>query len=526
MSIKVSELKKQIIERNFDDRDNQLVYCRMLLEHAQKEHNEEDIAFAYLWIADYYYYVKRDMNALQANLELARKHMTSQPSRNLIHYYILKAMNNDSTYDVLSRLDCYLEIIKNARALNDKLSITTANGNIAELFHLCHDYKTAQTYSVTVYEQYKVLENARAYNKAILLTNIVELSYYANDASKALYYIEELKNLHGDFKLYPIYLNICYIRYYTMTLQMEDTQRLERELLQQLKLVEANRDIKYECLIIMIESMLAMKAADEVFELIQYMETLFSESDINRWLQILKMRIEYATLLHDTEMLTNEYKRYIKAYELVEKANQDTKIKGLRAHIEIQNIMKHEETLLVDNRSLENESMLDMMTKLYNRRYFNNCLVKLQQRTSLQSSGFALFDVDYFKEYNDVYGHIKGDQVLIQVADILKNTNHKNIIPCRFGGDEFICIFIDMDEEAIEAYIRNVMKQLKATAIPHIASKCTSIVTLSIGYGMRSIHEGFHHDELLEEIDKALYVSKQKGRDTFTKSRTDGDQHA
>lgn len=523
MDINVIELKRKIVESKRNDKDNQMKYCDMLLKHALKEGNDENIAYAYLWMADYSYYVKRDMNSLDSYLNKAKAHLSMEPSYNLIIYYTLKAMNNDATYDLLSRLDAYLEIIYNGKMIGDEVNVVIANGNIAELFHLCRDYQTALAYGITVYEQYKKLPNARDVNKTILLANIVECSCYVNDANHALYYIEELEKIPQTFVYYKIYLNICYLRYYSMKPMAADALQIERVLLHQLKYEDANRDTKYECFMIMVEAMLTIRAAQEMEELIIYMESIFNESDANRWLQIQKMRIAYYTLMNDKSALAKQYQIYVKTYARVEKANQETNIKGVRATIEIQNIKRQEKTLLENNRSLETESMIDVMTKLYNRRYFNAILTKLQQEKTLEHLGFSIFDVDYFKEYNDTYGHIKGDQVLIKVGQILRNTKDNRITPCRFGGDEFICVFANMSDEEIGDYIISVMKQLKETAIPHVSSKCTAIVTLSIGYGMENVNKDFNQDQLLERIDQALYESKRKGRNMCTKIRMAGD---
>lgn len=522
MDINVSEQKKKIIGSKTSRKNDWMADCELLLKHATAEGNDEDIAFAYLWMAEYSYYVEKDMEGLDLYLNKAKAHLSMEPSQNVIQYYTLKAMNNDATYDLLSRLDAYFEIINNGKQIGDELNVVIANGNIAELFHLCHDHRTALTYGITVYEQYKNLANAGDENKTILLANIVEASCYINDEDKALRYIEELEKIPDTFAHYEIYLNICYLRYYSMKRMHEETLRIERALLDRLKSIDANLDTKYECLVIMLEAMLNIGAAQEMEELILYAESIFDESDTNRWLRMQKMRIEYYTLIDDKPALGKQYQVYVKAYEQVEKANLETKRKGVRASLEIQSLMREEEKLLVNNRSLKTESMLDGMTKLYNRRYFNLLLVELRQENTLQRLGFAIFDVDYFKEYNDVYGHLEGDGVLIKVGQILKNTEDERITPCRFGGDEFICAFANMSDEEIEHYIVGVMKQLKEAAIPHSASKCADVVTLSIGYGAELVGAQFNKDELLEKIDLALYGSKRKGRDTYTKIRMAG----
>lgn len=521
----IIEIKNKITDNNFSSREERLEYCNLFLKYSLEENNQDDIAYAYLSLASYYANVVHDTNMLNKYMKKARKYLSNEPSPNLIIYHTLKALNDNTTFDLLSRLDSYLEIIRVADILGVPSKAYFAYGNIAELFRLCQDYETALEYSIETYEKYKSNSENYTNNKVITLTNIVELLNYTNKVDEIPFYIKEIEKLNWNSKVYPILLNICYLRLYSMRHDNENVITTNEKLLDLIRSFPSSKSFKYDCVVIMIEAMMHINAFEEVQKLITFMEETFEVTDINEWLQIQKIKIEYFKETQDEESLKQQYLNYFRAYERVEKEKQATKILGIRAHIEIQDILKHEKKLLVDNKSLKNESMIDVMTQLYNRRYINTFFLNIVNDTSINTLGFAIFDVDYFKEYNDTYGHLMGDQVLVDIANILKSTDNPNIKPCRFGGDEFVCIFTNMTDVEIESYIIGILEKLKKKAIHHSSSKCSNEVTLSIGYGVSNLDKNFNYKNLLENIDTVLYNSKRKGRNTYTKYTNEGDDN-
>lgn len=525
---RIIELKNKIANNSFSSREDRFDSCNELLTLTLKENSKDDIAFAYLSLASYYANVAHDMTLLSQYMQKTREYLSMEPSVDLIAYYTLKALSDDTTFDLLSRLDCYLEIIRIAEILNIESKAFFAYGNIAELFRLCQDYETALEYSIETYDKYMSSEENYANNKVITLTNIVELLNHIGKVDDVPFYISEIEKLNWESKVYPILLNICYLRLYSMQKDKEKAVQLNQKLLTTVKEFPANKNFKYDCVINMAEAMMYVEAFDEVLTIVEYMEELFSSEDVNEWLQIQKIKIEYYEKTHNEDNLKYQYINFIKAYENVETENQSTKIAGIRAHIEIQNIIKHEEKLLDDNASLRTDSLVDVMTQLYNRRYINTFLMNISDDQKLKSIGFAILDVDYFKEYNDTYGHIKGDQVLIEISNIIRSIASLSpdcIKACRIGGDEFFCIFLNTSEDEVETYIKEAVNQLSIKAIQHETSKCANRVTLSIGFGVEEMTPDFNPQRLLEKIDAVLYNSKRSGRNTYSKYVSEGENH-
>ncbi|MEW5289756.1 diguanylate cyclase [Erwinia papayae] len=161
-------------------------------------------------------------------------------------------------------------------------------------------------------------------------------------------------------------------------------------------------------------------------------------------------------------------------------------------------------------------SHTDPLTKIGNRRYFFNqgegLLLKLgeiKDRILL-----AVIDFDFFKKYNDFYGHPQGDECLRMVANILaENIEAETDILARIGGEEFALIKTVSNEREAEEQITKLCDSVVSAAIPHTASE-TGIVTISIGYVTESYSKNTTLDSLVSRADRALYVAKNSGRNT------------
>jgi diguanylate cyclase (GGDEF)-like protein len=173
-------------------------------------------------------------------------------------------------------------------------------------------------------------------------------------------------------------------------------------------------------------------------------------------------------------------------------------------------------TIESQNNELKKRSEIDPLTGLSNRLALET---KLQQawellgRTSAPLS-VLLVDIDYFKAYNDHYGHPAGDDALKQVASILDNAIHrKTDMAARYGGEEFILVLPGTGGEAAEALARRVHEHIRAAQIEHRQSKVADHLTVSIGIASVTPNIDISVTDLIRSADNALYKAKANGRD-------------
>ena len=173
--------------------------------------------------------------------------------------------------------------------------------------------------------------------------------------------------------------------------------------------------------------------------------------------------------------------------------------------------------LTVANLSLESLAHSDGLTGVANRRYFDRMLHEsLQQaRVNGQPISLILIDIDYFKHYNDTYGHVAGDECLKSIALILKNfASGENELPARYGGEEFAVILPGYNLEETLKLARTIVSTVYQLEIPHLNSGLAAKrVTLSAGCATQRLSQGQEPlSDLIERADEALYRAKRQGR--------------
>ena len=173
------------------------------------------------------------------------------------------------------------------------------------------------------------------------------------------------------------------------------------------------------------------------------------------------------------------------------------------------------------NRQLKQLAILDPLTGVANRRYFDRVLKNEWHRLAREQKPLSLImcDIDCFKAYNDTYGHPAGDSCLKQVADVLKqSTKRAADSVARYGGEEFAVILPDTDARGALFVAQNISQRLKKRKIPHCASTVSDYVTISIGIATEIPTSIAKIDNLLEIADNALYQAKDQGKNQIVHS--------
>ncbi|WP_244906760.1 sensor domain-containing diguanylate cyclase [Neobacillus soli] len=172
------------------------------------------------------------------------------------------------------------------------------------------------------------------------------------------------------------------------------------------------------------------------------------------------------------------------------------------------------------NELLNRLSYMDGLTGIANRRYFDETLEKEWTNCLSSNSPLTLmmFDIDYFKKYNDTYGHLTGDFCLQLIAQTIKDqiTGNSDFTFYRYGGEEFALILpstIISDGIKVAQHIQETIQSLH---IPHSSSEIADNVTLSIGLGTIVPTSSTKPQALIQRADSALYLSKTKGRNTIS----------
>lgn len=192
----------------------------------------------------------------------------------------------------------------------------------------------------------------------------------------------------------------------------------------------------------------------------------------------------------------------------------ENSIKSYQLIKEIEHSKKTKIKLEKANKQLEIFSNYDALTNIPNRRYLFTHLKKVTNLSFREKTPLTLLiiDIDYFKQYNDNYGHIKGDHCLRKLSEILTTSlKRKSDFVARYGGDEFVVILPNTDRDGAISIINEIISYLKEKNLEHKYSTASNRITLSIGGYSISGHNRITPRNFIKKADECLYIVKEKG---------------
>lgn len=171
------------------------------------------------------------------------------------------------------------------------------------------------------------------------------------------------------------------------------------------------------------------------------------------------------------------------------------------------------------NQNLLELSERDSLTKLYNRRTFDERAESAWKQAARNNEALAILimDIDHFKLYNDTYGHMAGDECITRVAEAIQESlSRPGDIVARYGGEEFIALLTDTQEDGAYHVAERIRRRVEALNIRHRESTTANHITISVGGAVINHTAGTELCDQINAADRALYASKKAGRDRVT----------
>ncbi len=229
--------------------------------------------------------------------------------------------------------------------------------------------------------------------------------------------------------------------------------------------------------------------------------------------------------INDGEVVENEYQfrhrqgnwRWLLCRETVFQRDENglpTQIFGTAT--DITKRKRAEVALKKFNKELARLARMDGLTQVANRRSFDEYLAQEWANVGSGRSALSLIlcDIDYFKSFNDTYGHQAGDVCLKQVAQAIEKAAKRSTdLVARYGGEEFAVILPNTDKAGVERVATEIQREIRALSIPHSQSGVSDYITLSLGIASIATTENAHPDMLVACADQSLYQAKYEGRD-------------
>lgn len=504
-SYPILNLINDIKKIRFQDLDLLKKKCDLLEALSERNNDAYGEAFSHIYLAHWYQINQRDGD-YKFHSEKARKISESNHfSDILIEYYKLSGIYHSESGDELSSFSSLLLGLEITMKEQDYEAGIAFNNNIAEAFYQSKMLDQAETYFLKALESASQVEGRPKY-KDLVLMNLVDVFIQKKDIKQAKYWFEKNCEYGQDTSLTAAYLKrseIC-----ILVLENKIQEAFDKIKILRKDLENEEPMLFIHVYLYIMDVLLEIKNIDYATWCLNILMSLTNEVNAQFKLQILTFRVKYSEIfdIEDIDAYAEFYETSLYYKETQRKMNYNSLNDLIELHYAKSNqehMMKKEESLqiLIDN---------DDLTGVYNRRYFSKLLTKYMYDDNVDMLGIVMIDIDYFKEYNDFYGHIQGDKVLKNVARVLSDHLPEGIFASRFGGDEFSCICINKKDGEIISFIEKLQAKVRQMRIEHQTHRSDKYITLSFGF-----YNGKERDNLLEKADDALYKAKSLGRNTY-----------
>ncbi len=511
---------EQLIEaiHNGDNKNSEQDVLRFneLLELSDNNNYLYGQALAHIKLANSYYILSR-FDAYTHHLELAKSIAERKDYFDvLIEYYNLKGLDYTDECDDLSAISAFLKGAEIALEINDEKRCAIFYNNIAEIFYENQGYEDAKTFYEKALDCLEGMEDESIprYRKTILM-NLINVACYENNVKEAKRYLKECQAIVYENGIIPFLESVSKIRIAILEQKKEEASKLVDALIEALANQTENVHVLQTVYLYLLETAIAFRRRNYASWCLNKIDTLYKETNPSVTMKIAKLRnqyyetfeIENDTLYEDFYNLTQENEAITNAFT----------VESFKGYISLYEAKKEQRRILQEQESLQDIADKDELTQLYNRRYYNKLVSKYTQDDRIHTLAYMMIDVDYFKEYNDYYGHAQGDMILRTIANALKNNLPSDSYAARYGGDEFSCLFVNKQNEELVDFIHRVQAEIMSQNIEHVKNRIANTITMSFGVCNEDKLANHNWDEfqLIKNADDALYQAKQKGRNTY-----------
>ncbi len=498
------------------------------LKSIGKIHKDEYLlAFSYHYLGEYYLGISESKNCIKNLIKGIEIEERNGYNSLLAQSYNLFGILFANLDDEQTALGYFLE----GRTIASKNKYYDIEGmilcNIGEVFMTIKEYKMALKYYKKGYQINVKGRNSKSsitFSDGLQFNNIGAAYFYLGDYKKALFYndksLEVILKKEKMFILPTIYAIRAKILY-----ALKDKEQAYENAMISINAINNNCD-KRECFSSCLEIVrlfLELEKLEDASTAIELIYELAKEIDYpSKWIKAYESIIEYCKLTNDTEKLNEAYGKYYEWQREMEIALNKAKADGVKNKLDLNTMISEKEKILETNEKLKDLSEIDALTGLANRYKLDIYCVKMLQKAKIsnKSFGILIIDVDYFKQYNDTYGHLKGDGCIKKISKLLKEMSSKNYFPARYGGDEFFVIITNQTNEQIMDFAKSLSCKLDDLRILHGRSPISKAVTISQGFTNVIPTKDLMVKELVKQADEALYNSKCRGRNCVSSFQT------
>lgn len=510
----------KLIDKIEHTRLNEIEYkkklCYQLIENSIQKHNKNGIACAMYILARINYQQGKFKQSLEfllrgeAYVKRGEKY-TLKIDYNTLFGILYSRLGNEQ-----QSFSYFLKGIKLAKLKREGKRLRILYRSIAHAYQIFGDYEDALEY----YKKEKLSYRLRSVKeeKQVLSYDLFLLECHLGTCYLSLDELKKAEDILENIKNYlSMYTNEQRLPYYYFYCRLlfakgfyEDAKETLDLFINTVQEMEFYVDY-FDACIEMVQVLMDTNLKEEAYQYVVAIGKMSTKAMSEEYrLKYFDAKIRFGLIFHPSENMEEDFEEFLKLSERMEEVFRQAKHANLKNRKRFDDTVYYNTSMMSNLHYLKERSEHDALTKLANRYCLNEYLEKnfKKAREKGYTIGIDVLDVDYFKQYNDTFGHLFGDQCLVEIADTMREVAPDYFL-ARFGGDEFFIVFLNADT----ARVLEIANRLKEVLISKAISQAQEIpyqcLTISQGLVNAVPKMGQTVSDFIHCADMALYKGKK-----------------
>lgn len=518
--METEHFKEKILKARSVKIEKMIACCDEAYEFAQKADNRELLGFLFFYKGEAYY-VRNQIKSMFECMTKAIPYLSETRQWGLLsRAYNIMAITSINRGNAPVAVDYYLNALTCAKENHLRLDECRIHINLGYLYMQNEIYQEATEHFMAAYDIcQEIPDKEKQLGRLMMIyTNLAICYLLQEDLNHAGDYVrrlnEQCKPYFKDMDY--VYIGCMEARYYSLCGETTTRDHIIHEIVNRLEhpdtldgplpILDLFDDLYSLC-----ELTFKIKKYDICARILKKLEPVIENTDmINLERKLLALKIKYYKLQNDCEQYKNASVRFFELIMTMEEESKYMIANMIRIRTSLEQVKK-QNALLVE------KSETDALTGLPNRYRLTDYSQKLMDEAFCEQVPYAIaiLDIDYFKEYNDNYGHQAGDECIKQVANQLIQMQCDHIFCARYGGDEFIIVYKGLSKDEVLLKARQLKNDITDLGLKHEYSKSAPIVTISQGICIAVPSEVNRGWDFLHLADNYLYHVKRKCRNAI-----------
>ena len=526
----VNEWVEGVLKNRGWDAKQTIAYCKKIEGYAKEKDNKTLLGFAYYYLGETYYGLNDGENLFKYITRAIGCLDETGQWELLARSYNLMAITAANRGNVAVAMDYYLTGLNYCKKCGIEDIQNIFHLNLGTLYLNNGQYKEALPYFKKGFEYTNSHKEADDYRTLLtcIYLGLGRCCLMAGKKEEAATYVSRL-----DTECVPYLDNIemlcvmCYKAWYY--------HRVDRIIARDACIDEiynrVNEDFvvmdNFDDLYDICNLLLELKRDDALWKILAILEDLTKRAKmVNLQRKILSLKIKYYRAVGENAGYLQAAGLYYELTEIMERENRYMMVSIMNIRNSLERANEQRRIMEEANERLVQKSETDPMTGLANRYRLSEYSEKVFERCRKNRVPLAMeiLDVDYFKQYNDNYGHQAGDTCICAIAGVLKKMQNEHVFCARYGGDEFIIIYEDLPKSEIEKLSLQLRQEIMELNIEHLYSKALPIVTVSQGICHDIPGADCRSFDYLHMADAMLYLVKKQNRNNVCIGKINTDE--